>query len=417
MFDLDTWQEILITARRNKLRTGMTAAGVFWGMFMLLVMLGFGEGLEIGTRRSMGDFSTNAVYIWGQRTSIPYKGLQPGREIDYDNADNQAIVAEIDGIEHVAARNQLGGYSNGNNVTHASKTGNFSVMGDQPAYQHIQPMVFDGGRFLNDLDLRDRRKVAVIGAQVYDVLFDKGADPVGDYIKINGVYFQIIGLFHSAMPGDSGDRQESTIHIPMSTFQQVFNQGNRIGWFAITGEPQISGAQLEADVRALLSQRHAIHPEDQHAIGSNNSEKEFKKITNLFWGIRLFVWFVGIATLATGLVGVSNILLIVVRERTREIGLRRALGATPTSIVSLVILEAVVLTSLAGYVGLVTGVGVLEVSAFAIGPDNNFLGQPEVDLSVAVTAAIILVIGGAVAGLLPAHRAVSIKTVDALRAD
>jgi len=417
MFDLDTWQEIVLTARRNKLRTAMTAAGVFWGMFMLMVMLGFGEGLEVGTRRTMGDFSTNAVYIWGQRTSMPYKGLQPGRNIDYDNDDYRAIVAEVDGIEHVAARNQLGGYSNGNNVSHAAKTGNFSVMGDQPAYRHIQPMVFDTGRFVNALDLRDRRKVAVIGSQVYDVLFERGADPISDHIKINGVYFQVIGVFHSAMPGETGDRQASTIHIPMTTFQQVFNQGNRIGWFAITGTPDISGIALEQNVRQVLARRHAIHPEDRHAIGSNNSEKEFKKITNLFWGIRIFVWFVGIATLATGLVGVTNILLIVVRERTKEIGLRRALGATPASVISLVILEAVVLTSLAGYMGLVSGVGLLEVAAVVIGPDNEFLGQPKVDLSIAIMAALILVIGGALAGLLPAQRAVSIKTVDALRAD
>jgi len=417
IFDLDTWQEIVLTVRKNKLRTFMTAAGVFWGMFMLLAMLGFGDGLEVGTRRSMGDYSTNAVYIWGQRTSLPYKGLQPGREIDYDNDDALAMRAEIDDIEHLAPRNQLGGWRDGNNVTRMNKTGNFQVMGDVPAFAHIQPMIFDSGRFLNELDIRDRRKVAVIGSTVYETLFEKGADPIGDYIKVKGVYFQVIGQFHSAVPGDQGDRQAGTIHIPLSTFQQAFNQGNSIGWFAISGLPHVSGAALEENIRSVLGQRHGIHPDDDNAIGSRNSEAEFKKITNLFWGIRIFVWFVGIATLATGLVGVSNILLIVVRERTKEIGLRRALGATPGSIVTLVILEAVTLTSIAGYLGLVSGVALLEVLSAVIGPDNKFLGQPEVDLQVAVIAAVILVIGGAIAGLLPAQRAVSIKTVDALRAD
>ena len=417
MFDWDTWQEIVQTARKNRLRTFLTAAGVFWGMFMLLVMLGFGRGLEVGTKRSMGDFATNAVYIWGQRTSMPYKGLQPGRGIDYTNDDVWAVAAEVEGIAYLAPRNQLGGYSDGNNVSHFTKTGNFQVMGDVPVYQHIQPMVIDKGRWLNDLDIQDNRKVAVIGSLVHEVLFEPDEDPIGQTVSVNGMYFMVVGLFHSAVPGEQGDRQAGTVHVPFSTFQRSFNLGDRVGWFAVAGVPAIPGQTLEDDIRRVLARRHSIHPDDRHAIGSFNSEREFKKITNLFWGINMFVWFVGSATLATGLVGVSNILLIVVRERTKEIGLRRALGATPASIISLVMMEAVVLTSLAGYAGLVSGVAVLEVVAWFVGTDNSYVGPPGVDLSVAATAALVLIVGGAIAGILPARRAVSIKTVDALRAE
>ncbi|NCG20836.1 MAG: FtsX-like permease family protein [Rhodobacterales bacterium] len=417
MFDLDTWQEIVQTMRRNKLRTTLTAAGVFWGMFMLMVMLGFGDALERGTKRGMGGFATNAVYIWGQRTSLPYKGFQPGRSIDYNNADAAAVKREVDGIEYFAPRNQLGGYQDGNNVGRGAKTGNFQVMGDMPDMRFIQPMEMVHGRFLNDLDVQRHRKVAVIGNTVYEVLFQNGEDPVGQQITINGVSFMVIGSFKSAMPGDRGERQAGTIHIPFSTFQRAFNYGDRVGWFAITGDADASATQVEAHVRAVLRNRHSIHPDDSQGIGSYNSEKDFEKMSNLFWGIRLFVWFVGTATLATGLVGVSNIMLIVVRERTKEIGLRRALGATPFSVVSLVLLEATVLTGIAGYSGLIGGLALLQIVSVVIGPDNPSMGQPRVDLVVAFGAGFILLLGGFFSGLLPAQRAVNIKTVDALRAD
>ncbi len=417
MLDLDTWQEILETVRRKKLRTLMTAAGVFWGMFMLLVMLGFGEGLQRGVSREMGDFATNSVYIWGQRTSRPYRGLQAGRFVGFDNGDTEAIAAQVRGIRHLAPRNQLGGYQDGNNVSRGAKTGNFEVMGDYPQYRYIEPVIMETGRFLNPLDVRQRRKVAAIGAQVYAELFAPGEDPIGQSISVQGVWFQVIGVFRSTKGGDAADQQESRIHIPFSTFQQAFNFGDRVSWFAINGEDDVPASLLEEEVRAVLADRHDIDPEDQQAIGSFNAEKEFGKMTTLFAAIEAFVWVVGSVTLLAGVIGVSNIMLIVVRERTREIGLRRAIGATPWSVVGMIVQEAVALTSLAGCAGLTAAVAVLEITARIVGDNNDVLGNPQVDLSVALAAVAVLVLGGAVAGIIPARHAARINPVNALRAE
>jgi putative ABC transport system permease protein len=416
MFDVDKWQEIIATARKNRLRTFLTVFGVFWGMLMLLMMLAFGQGMENAIRSNMRGFATNAVYVWGQRTSMPYRGLQPGRSIDYDNADVEAL-ARIDGIEHLAPRNQLGGFRDGNNVSRKSKTGNFQVMGDYPAIQYIQPLRFDSGRFINELDIAERRKVAVIGKGVYDVLFEPGEQAVGSYIKAHGVYFQVIGVFRPRGKGDRGDRQANTIHIPFTTFQQAFNYGNRVGWFSVTGEPDVSGIELEQQIRTILAKRHKIHPDDKHAIGSFNAQKEWNKVSTLFRGIQIFVWFVGMMTLLAGVIGVSNIMLIVVKERTKEIGIRKALGATPWSITSLILQESIVLTSLAGYAGLIAGVGLIEGLSAVVGPDNEFFATAQIDINVALLGAAVLIVGGALAGLIPARHAVRINPVEALRAE
>lgn len=417
MFDWDKWQEIIATARKNRLRTFLTVFGVFWGMFMLVTMLGFGSGLENGISKNMRGFATNAVYVWGRRPSIPYKGMPPGRRLQYTNEDGEAIARQVRGIRHLAPRNQLGGHRDSNNVSRNGKTGNFQIMGDYPQFQFVQSMRFDRGRFINDIDVRDRRKVAVIGKGVYDVLFAPGEDPIGSYVKAQGVYFQVIGVFRPRSTGGDADRATNTIHIPFSTFQQTFNYGNKVGWFAITGEDHVSGIALERDVRTVLKARHRVHPDDDNAIGSFNAQEEFEKVKTLFGGIQMFIWFVGIMTLFAGVVGVSNIMLIVVKERTKEIGIRKALGATPWSITSLIMQESIVLTSLAGYVGLVASVVALEVVAAVAGPDNDILANPEVDVSVALIGAAVLVVSGALAGIIPARHAVGINPVEALRAE
>ena len=417
MFDLDRWQEIAGVMRKNKLRTLLTASGVFWGMFMLVLMLGMGNGLEKGVSANMLGFATNAVHVWGRRTTMPYQGMRPGRRIGYDNDDTPALQA-IPDVEYLAPRNQLGGYRGGANVIRGTKTGNFAVMGDAPDYAKIQPMNFQDGRFINPLDMEDHRKVAVLGGQVVAELFERGEDPIGEYVRINGVYFQVVGWFEPEQAGDDADRFSATIHVPFSTFQRVFNYGDRVGWFAMTGKAHVSGSELEEQVRQVLAARHSIHPGDAQAIGSFNAEEEFGKVTKLFAGIRFLVWFVGIATMLSGVVGVSNIMLIVVKERTREIGLRRAIGATPASVVLLIVQEAIVLTMLAGYSGLVAGVGFLELVGWLIGPNaGGTLGQPEIDVLAAVGAAFVLVIAGAFAGVIPARGASRIKPVDALRAE
>jgi len=415
MFDLDRWTEIADALRTNKLRTILTALGVFWGMFMLVVMLGFGAGLERGVKKSMMGFATNAVYVWGGRTSMPYEGMRPGRYIGFDNDDYDAL-RNVPGIEFLAPRNQLGGYREGANAVRGVKTGNYTIYGDVPAYRHIAAPNMIGGRFLNDLDLSEYRKVCVIGDQVVTELF-AGDDPIGEYIQIRGVFFQVVGWAKSPAADDRADRDNSTIQVPFTTFQRTFNYGDEVGWFAMTGEADLPGSELEKRVKSLLGKRHDVHPDDTEAVGSFNAEEEFGKITTLFAGIRFFVWFVGVMTLAAGIVGVSNILLIVVRERTKEIGLRRALGATPFSVVAMILQESVTLTAVAGYAGLVTGVVILELVGLAVGPDNPTMGQPSVDLSTALAAGAVLLVAGAVAGVIPARNAVAIQPVEALHAE
>ncbi len=416
IFDIDRWQEIAATLGKNKLRTFLTAFGVFWGLFMLIMMLGSGNGLQNGMNKDFSGFATNSIYIWTQRTSKPYAGLPPGRRFNLRNEDIKALREQVPEADVISARNQLGGYRGGNNVTRGTIAGAFSVMGDYPQITEVQKIDVFNGRFINRFDIEEKRKVAVVGTRVQEVLFKNDEEPVNDYIRINGVYFKVIGVFKSDKSGDRADRDLSTIYIPFTTFQQAFNYGDRVGWFAITSQPHIPATETEAKVLQVLASRHRIAPDDDRAFGHFNAEKEFTQMNGLFAGIKALIWIVGLGTLLAGVIGVSNIMLIVVKERTSEIGIRRALGATPWKIVSQIILESVVLTTIAGYTGLVAGVGILELIARNLpdGGTNMFL-NPEVDLNVALQALTILIIAGALAGLIPARRAIALSTVDALR--
>jgi putative ABC transport system permease protein len=313
VFDADKWQEVIDTLRKNKLRTLLTAAGVFWGIFMLIVMLGFGSGFQRGIQTNVATFSHNSVYVWAERTSMAYDGLPPGRWVPFKTADIEPI-RQIEGVEYLAPRIELGGWRDGSNVVRGNKTGNFSVNGDYPQFVMIQSLDFLAGRFINELDIQDRRKVAVIGKNVRDVLFEAGEDPIGQYLKIRGVYFQVVGLFQTHQTGDEGDRQDQTIFVPFTTFQQAFNTGDTVGWFALTAHAHLSAVDIEKKVVTLLKQRHRIHPDDTQAVGSFNAAEEWGKITGLFAGINAFLWLVGIMTLLAGVLGVSNIMLIVVKR-------------------------------------------------------------------------------------------------------
>jgi len=416
LFDLDKWQEVLHTLRRNKLRTLMTALGVMWGIFMLVLMLGFGNGLERGVMKNMVGFVSNSVYVWGQRTSKPYKGLAPGRSIRFTTRDIAAIENGVSGIWALAPRNQLGGWRDGNNVTYGQKTGNFGVMGDYPALLHIENMDILAGRFINDADMEGKRKVTVIGQHVKEVLFG-AEDPIGKYVKIRGAFFRVVGVHRSNQPGQQGDRANSTLYVPFSTFQVAFNNGQRVGWFAIAALPEVSGEQLEREIRRTLAANHWVHPDDGQAIGSYNAAEKFGRMQNLFRGIRFFIWFVSLATLMAGALGVSNIMLISVKERTREIGVRKAIGATPASIVMMVLQESVVLTALAGYLGLFVGVVTLELVGSLVRGTSGPLAAPEIDFGVALVAGGILMVIGLVAGIAPARHAATIRPVVALRTE
>jgi putative ABC transport system permease protein len=416
MLDIDGWQEILTTLRRNKLRTALTAIGVIWGIFILIVMIGVGSGLETGVGRRMGGFAHNSIYIWGQRTTMPHAGMQPGRRIEFDNRDTQALATEIQGIEYLAPRNQLGGFRGGFVVRRGHQTGSFSVMGDYPELRHIESMRISQGRFLDHLDIEERRKVTVIGRQVVEQLFAPGEDPIGQAIQIGGVYFQVIGAFDSVQSGEQADRQAQNIFVPFTTFQQAFNFGDRVGWFSLTVAPGHESAAVEAEVRRVLAARHRIAPDDDQAIGSYNVEKDFAKIQNLFTGIDAIIWFAGVMTLLAGVIGVINIMLISVKERTREIGVRKALGATQRSIVGMILRESVLLTSLAGCLGILAGVAVIE--QLASQPiESDMFAAPTVGFTATVLATCILVVSGAIAGFLPAMHAAGIDPVEALRSE
>ncbi|HET6611982.1 MAG TPA: ABC transporter permease [Kofleriaceae bacterium] len=419
MFDLDQWQEIIAALRKNKLRTALTACGVFWGIFMLLIMLGFAHSMEAGIKSKMAGFATNSIFMWGQRTTKPYDGMKPGRRVEFRSDDIEALKRGVPGIEYLAPRNQLGGFRSGNSVTRKDKSGAFQVTADYPALLHIQELRFLQGRFINDLDIRDRRKVAIIGKGVYRELYDEDEPVLGSHIKINGVYFQVVGLFESIRPGEEGDQQASTIFIPFTTFEQAFHTGGRIEWFIMAARADASAQAVEDRAREVLAARHHVSPEDTEAIGSFNFGVAFGKMQGLFIGIRLLTWIVGTFTLLAGIIGVSNIMLITVKERTKEIGLRKALGATPGSVVRMIVQEAVILTAVSGYLGVIAGVGLLELIGRAMGaagPDTIF-AAPAVDLRVTLIATAVLIVAGTIAGFIPAQHAAGIQPVEALRAE
>jgi putative ABC transport system permease protein len=416
VLDIDNWREITATLRKNKLRTILTGLGVFFGIVILLLMTGFGRSLEGGVQRKMAGFATNVVWVWGERSTKPYAGLPLGRLIKWDNSDIDAL-ARLPGVLHVAPRDRRGAFREGSNVRYRAKTGAFLVMGDTPVFQYVQTPVMRVGRFLNQRDLDESRKVAVIGESVVEQLYG-GADPMGTYIEANGTYFQVIGVFGSKQTGEQADRILNTIHIPFTTFQRAFNYYDRVDVFAIVGQPSVNGGELEDQVRRTLQRRHKIAPDDNTAIGAWNTSKEFGKMNMLFFLINFVMWAAGAMCLLAGVVGVSNIMLVTVRERTKEIGVRKALGATPASVIRMIVSEAVVLTVIFGYLGVAAGIALLELVGKILAklPDLPF-APPNPSLTIALTAAGVIAVFGVLAGMLPAYYAAKIQPVEALRAE
>ena len=419
MFDRDKWQEIFHTLKKNKLRTFMTAFGVFWGIFMLIIMLGSGRGLENGVSQGMGSFATNSVFIWAQQTSLPYKGLPKGRSFNFRNDDIAALKDLIPEIKYLSPKIQGWSSTGKNNVIRKDKTAAFSILGEYPEWNLIDPMEIPKGRFLNEIDIEQKRKVAVIGSRVQEILFKKDEDPIGQYIQIQGVFFQVVGTFKPLNTNiNFGGEKEQSVFIPFTTLQKTYNYGDIVGWFSLTSKDGVASSVVEEKALQLLARRHTVSPGDKEAFGHFNLQKEFDQMNGLFNGISGLIWIVGIGTLLAGVIGISNIMLVIVKERTKEIGVQRAIGATPANIMSQIITESVFLTSFAGYFGLVAGVGLIEAINFMLikfGISNEMFKNPEVDFNVAISALIILVISGALAGLIPARRAVRIRPIDALR--
>jgi putative ABC transport system permease protein len=413
MFDLDKWQEILGTMQKNKLRTFLTAFGVFWGIFMLVLLLGAGKGLENGVYNRFGAGAKNSIFVWTGKTALAHKGMSPGREIKMTNEDLASVNREVNNIQLLSPRNRVfGEYT----INYKTKNGSYQVFGAEPGFLILNGEIPFKGRLLNEIDEREKRKVVVLGDQVSKVLFGE-ADPVGEYVNIKGIHFKVVGTFK--LKGNNSSRREERAYIPFSTLQAAFNQPNQVQMMALAAEPGVSAKEMEDRLRNLLAERHKFSTEDKMAIGVQNTEAEFLKVMGLFNGIKIFVWIVGIGTLIAGIVGVSNIMLIIVKERTREIGVRKALGATPFSIVSLILQESVVITAFSGYLGLLAGTGVLaglEYLMESSGAEAPYFANPEVDPGVALAATAVLVVSGALAGLMPALKAARIKPIEALRA-
>jgi len=418
MFDLDLWKEIIDALKKNRMRSFMTAFGVFWGIFMLIIMSGAGRALENGIMDGIKAFATNSAFFWTERTSKPHEGFQRGRRWDYKNADIQYIRANIKDVEYLSPRLFGPNTYGGDNTVRGIKTGAFNIYGDYPDFYKIDPWTPIKGRLLNEIDIMQNRKVCIIGERVAEVMFAENENPIGEYLKINGVYFQVVGVVHPETRINIGGGQKNeAIMIPFSTMQRTYNMGDVVHFFSVTSVPGVPVSRVEERLKELLKNRHHVAPDDLQAIGSFNIEVEWKKYNALFNGIQILTWIVGIGTLLAGIIGVSNIMMVIIRERTQEIGIQRAIGATPGTVMLHIVMESVFLTVLAGYIGLALGVGLLELLSMALdsGGDEIFFRRPEVSFKMAVSALTVLVFAGIFAGMIPARRAVKIKPIDAIR--
>jgi len=409
ILDRDTWQEIFEGIKKNKMRTLITIFGVMWGVLLLVTLLGVARGIENNFNKLFGDFATNSVFVWAQSTGMPFKGFQTGRSIQLKDTDVTAIKNNINGWQFVVPRNQRE-----SQLVRGIKTLTIGVYGDYPILDQVEKKNMMYGRFLNENDIEDRKKVCVIDEDVYGQLFEEKEIPLGKYIKINSINYQVIGVYKVNMRGGG---PQGGVHIPFTTFQQVYNMGNNIGWMMITGKPNYDIAQIELDVKLLLKNIHQVNPEDERAFGSFNLGSMFKKVTGFLKGIQFLTWFVGIATLIAGVFAIGNILLITVKERTQEIGIRRALGAKPIEIKGQIVLESIFLTSIAGALGIIIGGSILFLidHSSAVTGEEPWLTNPTVNIPIVLVAVLVLIVLGTLIGLIPANIATSIKPIDALR--
>jgi len=415
MFNKDRWKEILEVLTTNWFRTVLTAFGVFWGILILIILLSAGKGFQNGIMVDFGDIATNTMFMWPQTTTKEYKGLPKGRRYNFKLDDVAAIKAQVPNLRFVSPRN-LGG---NNNVFRGIRTGAFNVYGDYPEYIEQDPMTITAGRFLNYNDINDRRKIAVLGEGVKNELYDKGEEVIGSYIKIQGVNFLVVGTYKKNSNNGDGEEGQKEIFVPFTAFSQAFNRGNDVGWMAITAQDGNSITSLKEKIMDVVKANRKIHPEDDRAVGHFDLYEEFGRIQSLFGAISFIGYFVGILVLLSGIIGVSNIMLIVVKERTKEIGIRRALGESPWSIKGQILLESVFLTIISGMAGISLGaLFIYGVNALldSVGPVDMFL-NPSVSLGVVVSALVILMVSGLLAGFIPANSAIKVRPIDALRTE
>ncbi|MBK7886308.1 MAG: ABC transporter permease [Bacteroidetes bacterium] len=407
MFNKEVWSEILSTIRANRLRTFLTAFSVAWGIFMLIILLGSGQGLRNGAQKGFQSDAVNSIWINGGTTSKAFNGFQPGREIQLRNEDYSLINRQK------GSRDEITASYDGRNIrtlSYKEKNGAFTVRSCMPDHDYLENCTMVKGRFINNNDITGYRKVCAMGLPVQDALFGK-ADPVGSYVNVDGIPFKVIGTFTDPGRGDN-----ERIYIPVSTAQRAFNGQDKLSviWLS-TGTAGIEESdKMAADIKKMLAHKYNFDPQDEEAVNVWNNTVEYIRVMAMLGNIRLFIWVIGIGTLIAGIVGVSNIMMIAVKERTKEIGVRKAIGAAPSSIISMIIQESVLITAVAGYIGLMAGVGLLELARKFM-PPSEFFVNPEVDLGVAVSAVVLLIVAGAFAGLIPALRAARIEPIEALR--
>lgn len=413
MFNIERWQEIFDTIRKNKLRTFLTGLSVASGIFILVILLGFGQGMQNGIAQEFEQDATNRIAVWTGVTTIEHKGLNPGRFIELENEDYDFLIKKYeDDLEFKSSVYRIWSGA----ATYKNENGSYRVEGVYPDYQFIENASLTQGRFLNYDDQDNYEKVIVIGQKVYTDLFTQGGSAVGEQIQINGINFKVVGVYSD--PG--GEREEQRIFLPLSTSQRVFNGGNKVRNLGFTLQRQENFAaalqqsiNFSQEIESFLKERHIVAPEDPSAINVFNTLEEAKRFYDLMAMIKLFFWVVGICTIIAGVVGVSNIMLIIVKERTKEIGIRKAIGAQPLSIIWMVLHESIFVTAIAGFLGLITSMALLEV----IGPnvEIDYIVNPSVNFQVAITTVFILILAGALAGFFPAWRAARIKPIVALR--
>jgi len=418
IFDWDTWQEIFDSIRKNKVRTAITVIGVLWGMFIYIALSGSAKGLDNGFERNFENIAMNSLFVWSQRTSIPYAGFKIGREPQLKLEDVAFLKKRIPDIEFIAPRNAKGVFGDSAAVViRKNKMGLYNIYGDYPIFTKIATKeIYDGGRFINQADIDETRKVCVIGERNQQELFEKDENPIGQFIKIDDIYFEIIGV-HKYTEG-GGFESDSDIFIPFETYRKLYNTGNNVNWFTIAAYDDADVIAVEKNIEQTLKKIHKVHPDDKRAFGSFNLGEVFNRIMGFSKGMTLLSLIVGIATIIAGVIGIGNVLLISVKERTKELGIRRALGATPGEVRMQIILESVFLTSIAGILGVILGALVLAGigAATSQASGNGFpYTNPTVPIPYVLGVLFIMVTLGTLIGIIPAQRAVSIKPIDALR--
>ena len=415
--DQDTWQEIFSSIAKNKIRTLITVIGVLWGIFLYIILSGAAKGVDNGFERQFERISSNSLFIWGQYTSEPYAGFKNSRGIKLKLSDIKKLKREIPEIKHVVARNVKGVFgSRGSNVVRKQKKGIYNIYGDFPVFIKVATKnIYNGGRFINETDIKLKRKVCIIGEKTQQELFAINENPIGEFISIDNIYFKVIGV-HKYVPEGGNFANDGDIHLPFSTYQKLFNTGENVDFFIVAGHENVDIVKVENKVKKVLRKIHSISPDDDRALGSFNLGELFKKIIKFASGMTFLSLVIGIATILAGVIGIGNILLISVKERTKEIGIRRAIGATPKSIKQQIVLESVFLTLISGIVGIILGAIVLFLIDLATkGLKDYPFTNPTVPIMYIFGALILMIVLGTLIGLIPAQRAVSIKPIDALR--